>query len=221
MIEPTHPVSETKKRILEAACKVFAQSGFQNATVREICTLAGVNVAAINYHFGDKKSLYLDTLKHFQGAVGVKYPLTSDATKSRTPEERLEFFVSQFIRRVQDCHEETSPRFRQLVVRELMEPTEGLDVIIEETIRPLAALLSSIVRELLGKNVTEPLVRLCCASIMGQSLFFFYAEPIITRLFPGVKAAHDAKRKLIADHITRFSLSAIESLAAHKKGVRS
>lgn len=220
MKERNYPVSETKKRILDAAYKVFAQSGFQHTTVREICALAGVNVAAINYHFGDKKGLYLATLKHFQAAVTLKYPLNSETTKSYRPEKRLELFVWQFVSRAHGCPEGESPRFWQLMVRELMEPTEGLDVIIEEMIRPMYTLLSSIVLEILGKNATEPTVRLCCASVIGQCLFFFYAQPVIKRLFPGRKLSTEAKMKLAAGHILRFSLNAIKSSAAHEKGLQ-
>ena len=50
---------DTKARIIEAAGQVFANKGFEAATIREICRLAQVNLAAINYHFGDKQRLYV------------------------------------------------------------------------------------------------------------------------------------------------------------------
>src|SRR4051812_27293179 len=55
---------ETQKRLLEAAGQVFAEKGFQEATVRKICERAGANIAAINYHFGDKEQLYEAALRH-------------------------------------------------------------------------------------------------------------------------------------------------------------
>jgi AcrR family transcriptional regulator len=48
----------TREKLLEAAGQIFAEHGFQAATVREICSRAGANVAAINYYFGDKVELY-------------------------------------------------------------------------------------------------------------------------------------------------------------------
>ena len=48
---------DTIHQILNAAGEVFAIKGFKDATIREISAQAGVNLAAINYHFGDKERL--------------------------------------------------------------------------------------------------------------------------------------------------------------------
>ena len=57
-------MDETRQRLLDTAGEVFAEKGFQAATVRQICGMAGVNIAAINYHFGDKERLYIEAVKH-------------------------------------------------------------------------------------------------------------------------------------------------------------
>ena len=65
---------ETEKRLLEAAGEIFAHYGYRAATVRQICEKAGANLAAVNYHFGDKEGLYLAVLRSVPNANAEKYP---------------------------------------------------------------------------------------------------------------------------------------------------
>src|SRR5512132_2191017 len=53
-IKPPH---ETRTRILDAAEELFMQHGFEGTSMRTLTAKAGVNLAAVNYHFGSKDSL--------------------------------------------------------------------------------------------------------------------------------------------------------------------
>ncbi len=48
---------DTKERILDAAEELFAEFGFAHTSMRKITSTAGVNLAAVNYHFGSKEEL--------------------------------------------------------------------------------------------------------------------------------------------------------------------
>jgi AcrR family transcriptional regulator len=52
----------TRERLLTAAAALFAEHGFRRVTVRDICEEASANVAAVNYHFGDKQGLYREVV---------------------------------------------------------------------------------------------------------------------------------------------------------------
>ena len=54
---------ETRERLLRTAARLFADRGFKKVTVRDICRTARANVAAVNYHFGDKLGLYREVLQ--------------------------------------------------------------------------------------------------------------------------------------------------------------
>ena len=75
--------AETRHEILKAAEESFAASGFTGATTREVAARAGVNVATLHYHFGNKESLYRAVIDR---AVSGEIPVTDG---SGTPAERL------------------------------------------------------------------------------------------------------------------------------------
>jgi len=205
----------TRQRILQVAAEVFADSGFEKATVREICMRASVNVAAINYHFGDKENLYIQVLKYCKALAFEKYPSDLDTKKTDPPELKLKAFIRSFVFRILDNG--PSSLFGRLVCREYVEPTNALDMLVEEAMRPTFGLLAEIVGELLGRKAPMLTIRMCCASVVSQCLFFLYARHALVRLFPEQKFG-TTETESIADHITRFSLSAIQDFRKIKKG---
>src|ERR1700679_2181673 len=92
----------TRRHLLEAAGEVFADAGFRNATVREICSRAGANVAAINYHFGDKQGLYSETLRYWARESLAKYPPSLGVDESATPQQKLHAYIKSFLFRILD-----------------------------------------------------------------------------------------------------------------------
>src|ERR1700757_4388292 len=90
----------TRAHLLEAAGEGFAEVGFRSATVREICQRAGANIAAVNYHFGDKEQLYRAVLQETYRAAVAKYPADLGLSSRATPEERLRAFVYSFLMRI-------------------------------------------------------------------------------------------------------------------------
>ena len=60
---PTRPSEATRSKIIKAAIRIFAEDGYEGASIRHIVARADVNQAAINYHFGGKEGLYRAVLK--------------------------------------------------------------------------------------------------------------------------------------------------------------
>ena len=80
---------ETRKRVLTAACAVFVEKGFRDATIAEICDRAGTNTASVNYHFRDKESLYVEVWRHTAQRAHALYPCDGNVPEDAPAEDRL------------------------------------------------------------------------------------------------------------------------------------
>jgi len=203
------PHDETRRQILEAAGEVFAEAGFGRATVREICRRAGANIAAVNYHFGDKETLYAEVLRDSQRMAFEKYPPLLGLAADTRPEEKLRAFVRSFLLRLFDNGPIT--RFGQIMSREMVEPTGALDALLKERLRPMAGLLRGILAEILRRSPDDERVRLCVFSLVSQCVFYHHCRTMISRLFPEQRLDASAVDHL-AKHIAEFSLAALKHL---------
>src|SRR3954447_14408151 len=109
-------VTETPRlRLLESAITVFSEKGFAAAPVRDICRLAGTNIAAINYYFGDKQRLYVEAIKHAHSCMISQVPMPP--LPPDTPAlQRLKVFMEVMVGRMV---REPNPHVTQLIMREL------------------------------------------------------------------------------------------------------
>jgi AcrR family transcriptional regulator len=199
----------TNERLLRAAGEVFAQRGFRAATVREISQHAKANVAAVNYHFKDKKALYIAVLRYAVTSAYDRYPPDYGLGDNPTAEDRLHAFIRSMLFRLLD---KGRPAWHgKLMIRELADPTPGLDELIESSVRPMNQLLSSIVREIMGEAAEDESVALCAMSIIGQCLFYRHGRPILSTMYPGRYGPNEVD--LLAEHIKRFSICGIKEFS--------
>lgn len=125
-----HGQQETKTRILDAAEQLFASEGFK-ASLRAITAAAGVNLAAINYHFGSKEELIrallarrleplnrqrLDHLAAAQAAAGASGP---------TVEAIVDAFVAPTLRMDRKTPNGCGS-FKRIMGRIFTEPDESM-----------------------------------------------------------------------------------------------
>ncbi|MGD9645511.1 MAG: CerR family C-terminal domain-containing protein [Pirellulales bacterium] len=195
----------TKQRVLDSAGSVFAEKGYEAATVREICEGAGANVAAVNYYFGDKKSLYLAACVEAQCVREGAIPMPQWQPET-PPAERLVDFVRTFLRRL--LEDERPAWHRQLMLRELASPTEACAHVVEDYIRPMAMVLKGIIEEMLPPGTSDADGYLVGFSIVSQCLFFHINQPIASRLM-GTAEYDQLTIDRLVSHITRFSLAAL------------
>ncbi len=199
---------DTRLRILRAGGPIFAGGGFEGTTVREICAAADVNLASVNYHFGSKETLYLETvqLAHQEKLLRVP-PAAWPADAS--PQDKLRVFVGTILNRLLgegDIGWET-----RLLMREMIHPTHACRPLVEDYIRPQFDQLLDVLAELLP-DTTEPSVRHRVAfSIVGQCLHYRFASEFVSLLIGDERSTGAYSIEELSEHITRFSLGGLEA----------
>ncbi len=208
---------ETRERILASACSVFAEKGFRDATVVEICKLAGANVAAVNYHFRDKSSLYLAVWQHSAAEESRLYPVDGGVPREATPERRLAGIVGSLVRRLGD--QGTLGYFQKLKIMEMAMPTGIIWEVVREYREPFRDNLKRVIREMLGSGAADADVERCERGVVGQCMVVKEAlrEPFSTRT-PDRMSARDFEEWTA--HIVRFSIAGIRAIRNHVKNRR-
>lgn len=209
MAEPVEDPG-TREALLEAGGAVFAEQGFRLARVRDIAARAGANVAAINYHFGGKQPFYEAVLQRTAERALQRFPMPAAAPDG--PEAALRLAVRNILSRflAQDEH----ARLPQLMMRELCDPTEALDHLVERVAKNQFLLLRAIVAPLLGVAPDSEHARLGAFSVLGQCLFYLFGQPMVARLAPEILRGDRVER--LAAHIATFSIAGLKEMARHE-----
>jgi len=152
---------EARKKLIEAAGQIFAEVGYEAATVRQITDRAQVNLAAVNYYFGDKRQLYRTVLQSITGR-------TICLLKQHCAVGDAELRLHHFVRCVLMAENAEEPLWsRVLMAREVMELHEAQANLIVEAIRPMHEIAESIVRSLMGDSTDQERVRLATGFLVS------------------------------------------------------
>lgn len=129
---PVNHTGSTKERILGAAESLFAQRGFDGASLRQLTSAAGVNLAAVNYHFGSKEKLVEQVFHRRLDALNAQR-LAALAKVADQPDTRLEDVLDAFIRPALELsHDDGGSLFMRVLARAFAEHDDGLRKFLSE-----------------------------------------------------------------------------------------
>jgi AcrR family transcriptional regulator len=109
----------SRERLLQAALSLFAGQGYARTSTREIAELAGANLAAISYYFGDKAGLYRAVLSELREHPHQNPARFSAADMSLA--EALRGYFAAYVEPLRQGH--AARQCMKLQLRELLEPT--------------------------------------------------------------------------------------------------
>ncbi len=192
----------TKSRIIRAAAETFSAQGFRATTVREICGKAGANVAAINYHFGSKEKLYIETYRHVFADSDV-LRLTRQPLRVRSHREWRQAWL-RFSRALID--QITSPRLThiwqcRMFSRERSEPSVVLPLLLEEFFLPIRTRVDELLRLGLAPNVDATTLLTWNVSVIAQCTVYAQREPPWDSLLIPQKMARAQWVTRVATHV--------------------
>jgi AcrR family transcriptional regulator len=205
---------QTRDRILDEAEILFARKGYHAVSVREITAAANCNLAAVNYHFGNKQNLYLEVFRARwlprASRIHTSFRKNLAANGALTPAAVVQSLAQAFLEG--PLTDTERKRHHQLISGELAQPTEAFELVADQVLQPLFNNLLDDLRGAMPCEIENERLALDAFSILAMLLYFNLARPFLSR-FTG-HAFDDKFKARLVNHIVDFSLN---GLAANTK----
>jgi AcrR family transcriptional regulator len=208
-IRPNERSCDTRSRILASAGPVFAAQGYAGATVREICATAGVNIASVGYHFGDKLGLYREVIHALRLARAKRFPTPN--TDLQKPQDTLQALVNTLLARMLITEEAAWET--ELLMREMQNPTPVFESIVEDFFRPLFDQLTETLGLLVKTDLPVHTLQHLAFSTVGQCLYYRVGAQAIQVLIPERQRTANYDIESLSQHITAVMLAACDNFA--------
>jgi TetR/AcrR family transcriptional regulator, regulator of cefoperazone and chloramphenicol sensitivity len=205
----------SRQRIVDAALRLFAEQGFEKTSTRQIAQAAGVNIAAIHYHFGDKAGLYRVA---FVEPLGPEFKHCDDVgflDDAAVPlPDAMQRLFADFLGPLALGDE--MKLVMRLHYREMVEPTGVWQEEIEKEIKPMqAALVRRLTREL-GRRRPDADVERLAFALIGMAVHFFVAREVVDSIAP--QLLRDAKAvTALADRLALYACDMVHGEARRRR----
>lgn len=202
----------TRRELLEAAGRVFAEQGYARATSKEICDRANANLAAVNYHFGGKDGLYAAVLEEAHSRL-VSVEAVAAAAQSRIdPRLKLKMLLARLVGEI--AKKESGAWELRVLSREVLSQSPLMDRLVNNQIAPKAKFLRAIIAEIMELPVEHPAVSRTVISMMAPLIFLL----ITSRELHRKVAPHlDYDPAALSEHMATFVTAGMQAVARRER----
>ena len=203
-IRPLKPQHETRTRILDAAEELFMQHGFEGTSMRHLTSRAGVNLAAVNYHFGSKDALIEAVFRRRLDPMNAERIAELERLESGnalSPEGIIRAFLRPSLRLIEDA-KGGSRNFIRLLGRTYTEPTKTVRALIGQMYAPAMQRYKSALERALPQMPHEELV--WRMHFMFGTLAYTLAATDTVQLIAGCKPEDRYDARLLEERLTPF-----------------
>ncbi len=155
MTKPVKDGEETKRKIIHAAKREFADKGFSGARMSSIASIAGVNQALLHYHFASKENLYVNIFHYFAGDSSIKFADMIDKEINSwnvTMDVKLAAIIYLLIGICFESHDEDIDR---IIAREIAERTGILHDFVKKYMFPRFTIIEDVIHQGIKKGIFE------------------------------------------------------------------
>jgi AcrR family transcriptional regulator len=201
----------SKERILAAAEQIFAESGFDGATVRQIAIAADVPIALISYHFGGKEGLYKAIFElRTPIIVGQRFAGMEIAEMEADPGKRLELLVRSLIAPMFKLRAaEQQSWFGRILSREVSDPKSGDREIVKKMFDPVAHIFVDAMARC-RPELSKEEVHWAYQAMIGTMVYIMADNGRIARLSGGSCDPNDFRDA--TRHITAFLVAGFKGM---------
>jgi AcrR family transcriptional regulator len=192
-------VSDTKRKILNAAQELFALRGYENTSLRQITNAADVNLASVNYHFGCKEQLLFElvgaTLKPINAERLRRFEQLPDG---HSTEDVVRCFLEPAIRQLS----EGDSNMPGILGQAHREQNRALQEYIAQEVRPVASKFINAIHRTLP-NLSTDIILARCEFMIGSLLHVLHSQTRVARsLAPGQLRLNDSN--FINEQLIKF-----------------
>jgi TetR/AcrR family transcriptional regulator, regulator of cefoperazone and chloramphenicol sensitivity len=187
-----------RTRLIGEASRIFAEKGYAKASTREICVAAGLNVAAIHYHFGDKDGLYRAVLLGpIQGIAGQ---LAGFDAPDLSLHDSLRRLLGPFVGADTPSPSQADDGVR-LYLREMLEPTPVFAAAIAQHIGPVHGRIAHLLARHIGVPQPDDDVHRLVFGLIAMAHDYCmsgeFMRAVAPRLLDGADALPRARDRLV------------------------
>lgn len=210
---PSEPAqAETRWKLLQAATQVFAEVGYHAATTRAISRRAGVNLAAIHYHFGDKAELYREVFRvPFQSEWNA---FASFDIAHASLREALLCFYSWLFPPVAE-EDPLRQLFMRLHAREDAEPSGVLGDAVLQAFRPNHEKMQALLCREFGLRKPDAETERMAFALIGMATVYFHNRTTIDSLAPKLFKGKNANRAM-AERLVDYAVALVDAERQHR-----
>jgi AcrR family transcriptional regulator len=209
-VKPQH---ETRTRILDAAEELFMQHGFGATSMRLLTAKAGVNLAAVNYHFGSKDALIEAVFRRRVDPMNAERIAALEQLQDLSPENIIRAFVGPSLRLVEDA-KGGGRNFIRLLGRSYSEPSKPIRALIGQLYAGTMERYKAALERALPQMPRDELV--WRMHFMFGTLSYTLAATDTVQLIAGCKPEDRYDARLLEDRLASFLAAGLTApLASH------